>query len=154
MHSKSALGSVRAKKTQRDSFELDEPEAIIGLSYTRKLGTTTARADRARASSTVRQLRYAYDNEFVTLLSRARSLVARMEQLEAVLVSNKKQIEAAQGRTAEELALYEQGRGELNFVLESQDSEQNARFQYVENGALYRGFYMQFLELTDRLWTD
>jgi hypothetical protein len=74
-----------------------------------------------------------------------------MKKLENTLVLNEKQIASAKERTAEELRIYNQGRGELNFVLRGQDGEQNAKLRYAETAAHYQLLHLRLQEILDRL---
>jgi hypothetical protein len=78
-------------------------------------------------------------------------LLTQASQLETVLQLNQEQIESAERRTAEELKLYDQGRGELTFVIQSQDSEQAARLTYAVNALTYHKLLLQLQEITDQL---
>jgi len=69
-----------------------------------------------------------------------------------ILELNQAQIESAQEKTKEELKLYNQGRGQLTFVIQSRDNEQNARLSYVDNAALYHLLKLQYQALLDKLY--
>ncbi|MFQ5823388.1 MAG: hypothetical protein ACE5JB_04970 [bacterium] len=71
--------------------------------------------------------------------------------MEKVLTLNQEQIESAKAKTEEELKLYNQGRGELTFVIQSQDSEQNAKFTYAGNAPTYHKLLIEYRALMNQL---
>ena len=75
----------------------------------------------------------------------------QIKDLQQVLTLNQEQIESAKAKTVEELKLYNQGRGELTFVIQSQDSEQNARLNYAQNALTYHQLIVQYHALLDEL---
>ena len=79
------------------------------------------------------------------------SLLIRIVELEKVLALNRAQIESAEEKTEEELKLYNRGRSQLTFVIQSRDNEQNARLSLAENAALYHGLILQYRALLDEL---
>lgn len=137
-----------------DSFDLDKPDAVVGLEFSHPIGETTSIADAERIRARIRQIKYEYHDEKLSLESEALNIVEQLRELSSVLASDRKQIEAAKKRTESELELYGQGRGQLNFVIQAQDSEQSARFQYAQNGARYQSLWIEFQELTDALWVE
>ena len=146
-----SAGLTSGEEDSSDSFDLDKSNALVGLRYTRALGQTTNDADLDRITSRLEQLKHEYDDQFLILSSAAKSLIKRINGLEGVIDANLKQLDSAIKRTKGEDKIYKQGRRELNFVIQSQDSEQAARFQLVENRALYHSLHLQLKELTDSL---
>ena len=64
---------------------------------------------------------------------------------------NQAQIESAGEKTLEELRMYDQGRSQLAFVIQSRDSEQNVRLGYTGNAALYHILLLQYHAVLDEL---
>jgi hypothetical protein len=87
----------------------------------------------------------------IDLSSALANLLTQATQLRTVLHVNEEQIESAQRKTAEELKLYNQGRGELTFVIQSRDSEQAAALTLAANALTYHKLMLQVRELTDQL---
>jgi len=98
-----------------------------------------------------RQLDKAVEDVKITLESGLRAIFVQVVELEKVLAKNLDQIETARQRTEEELRLYEQGRGDLTFVIQSRDGEAGSRLSYAENSALYHRLVLQHEALMDRL---
>jgi outer membrane protein TolC len=88
----------------------------------------------------------------ITLEASLRSLLLQTADMEQILELNQAQIESAQEKTKEELKLYNQGRGQLTFVIQSRDNEQNARLSYVDNAARYHLLKLQYQALLDELY--
>ncbi|MBA7570008.1 hypothetical protein ES708_11753 [subsurface metagenome] len=88
----------------------------------------------------------------ITLEASLRNLLLQMADMGKILELNQAQIESAQEKTKEELKLYNQGRGQLTFVIQSRDNEQNARLSYVDNAALYHLLKLQYQALLDKLY--
>ena len=88
----------------------------------------------------------------VALASALTSLHIQLSELEEVLALNQEQIESARERTEEELKLYNQGRGELTFVIQSRDNEQNAKLTLAQNALTYHKLLIEYQALTDQLF--
>ena len=87
----------------------------------------------------------------INLEAASRNLLIQIKELEAVLDLNQEQIESAQQKTEEELRLYNQGRGQLTFVIQSRDNEENAKLTYAQNALLYHKLVLQYRALVDEL---
>ncbi len=70
---------------------------------------------------------------WLTLRAVLGGLYVQIRDMEKILELGGQQIESAQQTTAEELKLYNQGRGSLTFVIQSRDNEQNARLAQAGN---------------------
>jgi len=134
-----------------NSWLLDRPEAYVLLKWSRPWGNRSAKADLRKADLQLMQLDFRRSSVEMQLQSIAMALVAQMKELKNVLDLNRQQIGSARLRTDEELKLYNQGRGELNFVLASRDNESQAEFTYAENAASYQQLEIQLKELLDEL---
>ena len=91
---------------------------------------------------------------FATPIPALRSLLIQAEHMEQVLTLNVGQIETARQRTQAELDRYNQGRGDLTFVLQGQDNEERAALSYAENAANYHRLNLQIRALMDELLTS
>lgn len=144
-------GLKNAEASYGSSLTMDIPEVRLGLQLSFPVGNTTAKANVARSDLVTQQLEKQIEELTLELSSAAASLLTQASQLETVLKLNREQIESAERKTAEELKLYEQGRGELTFVIQSRDSEQAARLTYAINALTYHKLLLRLQELTDRL---
>ncbi|MDH4032517.1 MAG: hypothetical protein OEV80_01815, partial [candidate division Zixibacteria bacterium] len=68
-----------------------------------------------------------------------------------VLKLNQEQILSARTKTDQEQKLYDQGRGQLTFVIQSRDSEQAAQLIFAANALTYHKLLLQYRALTDQL---
>lgn len=145
------VGLKNADAAHGRSLVVDKPDARVGLQLGFPVGRRTAKANVARTDLVLMRLRKQHEELTIDLSSAIASLLTQASQLEAVLKLNREQIESAEKKTAEELKLYNQGRGELTFVIQSRDSEQAARLIYALNALTYHKLLLQLQELTDQL---
>lgn len=144
-------GLKNAEASYGRSLAMDVPEARIGLQLTFPHENRTARANVARTDLVALQLEKQHEQLSLDLSSAVANLLTKATVLESVLKLNQEQIESAKRKTTEELKLYNQGRGELTFVIQSRDSEQAAQLTYAGNAMTYHKLLLQYYELTDRL---
>ena len=133
------------------SLLLDKPYLAVSLNFSYPLENRTARADIAKTDLQLRQIEKEIENVALDLKAGVRNLLIQIKELEKVLALNQEQIESAREKTQEELRLYNQGRGELTFVIQSRDNEENARLTYAQNGASYHKLILQYHSLMDKL---
>jgi len=145
------VGLKNAETSYGRSLALDIPEARIGFQLGFPAGNRTARANIARTDLVTMQLLKQLEELTIDLSSSIANLLTHATQLEMVLQLNREQIESAERKTLEELKLYDQGRGELTFVIQSRDSEQAARLIYAVNALTYHKLLLQLQELADLL---
>jgi len=145
------VGLKNAETSYGRSLAMDIPEARLGLQLGFPVGQRTAKANVARTDLVVMQLERQSQQILLDLSSAAANLLTQVKELQNVLKLNQEQIESAQRKTTEELKLYNQGRGELTFVIQSRDSEQAARLTYAVNALTYHKLLLQLQELTDQL---
>lgn len=145
------LGVKNAETSYGRSMALDVPEARLGLQLGFPVENRTAKANVARTDLVMLHLEKQMEEIRLALSSAVANLLTQASQLEAVLQLNREQIASAEKKTAEELKLYEQGRGELTFVIQSRDSEQAARLTYAANALTYHKLLLQLQEVTDQL---
>jgi len=137
-----------------DSFALDHPDVGVALELRYPLGNRTAEADLATTRLELRQLAYARGEAEVTLRSGMEGIVTRLDGLGEVLALDVQRIETARRKTEEEQLLYERGRGNLTFVIQSRDGEAIARLDYAEHAARYHELLLQYRALADQLLSD
>ncbi|MCD6163733.1 MAG: TolC family protein [candidate division Zixibacteria bacterium] len=133
------------------SYGIDNPNLYAGFKFTYPLGSRTSKSNVKRAKIEMMQLKADRQNTFIELESSIRGLLIQIGELEKVLELNQNQIESARERTAEELKVYKQGRGDMTFVIQSQDNEANARLTYLKNAVSYHKLVLQYKSLLDQL---
>ncbi|MEA2030064.1 MAG: TolC family protein [candidate division Zixibacteria bacterium] len=133
------------------SFGVDNPSLFVGLQFTYPLGNHTTKADIKRSEIELQQLKSDQKSIFLDLEASIRGITIQIKEMERVLELNLGQIESAQERTREETKIYEQGRGDMTFVIQSQDNEANARLTYLQNAVAYHKLVLQYRALLDQL---
>ncbi|MCH7673371.1 TolC family protein [candidate division KSB1 bacterium] len=133
------------------SFVLDKPDWVVGLQFRVPLQNRTAKSQVAKTDLQLKQIQEQLHEISLDLESAVTNIYIQITELERVLTLNQEQIQSAKERTEEELKLYNQGRGELTFVIQSQDNEQNAKLTYAQNALTYHRLIVAYRALLDEL---
>ncbi|MFC1530075.1 TolC family protein [Gemmatimonadota bacterium] len=131
---------------------MDKPDLTLGLRYSIPIQNRTARSRLEMTCSQAEQLEQQVKQIRLSLVSTLTNLHIQMRELRNVLELNVEQIASAERRTEAELQRYNQGRGNLTFVIQSQDNEQNARLTYATNAASYHNLMLTWDNLLDRIY--
>ena len=115
------------------------------------LQNRTAKSQVAKTDLQLKQIQEQLHEISLDLESAVTNIYIQITELERVLTLNQEQIQSAKERTEEELKLYNQGRGELTFVIQSQDNEQNAKLTYAQNALTYHRLIVAYRALLDEL---
>lgn len=142
----------RTEDTIGESFLLKRPDALVGLQFSLPVENRTAQSQLLKTELQISQLNYQIDDVVITLSSALTNLHIQLQELENVLELNQEQIESAKERTKEELKLYNQGRGDLTFVIQSTDNEQYAKLTYATNALTYQKMQIAYKALMDQLY--
>lgn len=151
----SLIAAVTVKSAEEDagdSFAFDKNDAAVGLQLSVPIENTTAKADYRRTRLQSLQLRKEKEDVVLSLTALLSSLHTQLTKLMGVLEVNREQIESARLRTIEETKIYEQGRGDLTFVIMSRDNEESAKLAYAENALNYQKLWLQYQALMDELY--
>lgn len=135
-----------------DSFDVLHPDALVSVRYSRPTSHPDVDAQEREFVRRLELIEAQRVHEVLQLQTTVADIRVRAEELQGVIAVNRRLIESAQERTAEELRAYNQGRGEITFVIQSRDTMQRARGQYLESLARYHRLYLLYLEETDRLF--
>jgi outer membrane protein TolC len=133
------------------SFGVDNPSLFVGLNFTYPLGNHAIKADVRKTELEILQLKADRQSVFLDLESSIRSILIQIKEMENVLELNLSQIESARERTLEEIKVYKQGRGDMTFVIQSQDNEALSRLTYLQNAVVYHKLVLQYRALRDQL---
>ncbi len=136
------------------SLEIYRPDASVSLVYSKPLGNRTVKAKIEKIDLQIKQIEEDKQNIGVGLEASLASLLIQITEFEKVLALNQAQIKSAEEKTKEEIKLYERGRSQLTFVIQSRDNEENAKLLYIENAALYQSLLWQYRALLDVLLGD
>ena len=135
-----------------ESLNMDKLDTFVGLQFSLPLGNRTAKSQITKTDLRTTQLKKQLLDLSLTLTSALANLHIQINELEEVLKLDIEQIESAKVKTREELKLYDLGRGELTFVIQSQDSEQNAKLTYVGDAVTYHKLIIAYRALMDELF--
>jgi len=130
---------------------MDKPDFIGGLQFSVPLERRTSKYSISKTDLQINQLKLQREEILLTLTAAVNNIYIQIKEMENILKLNLEQIESAESKTAEELKLYNRGRSDLTFVIQSQDGEQNAKLNYALNAAAYQQLYLRYLALTDAL---
>ncbi|MFC1678676.1 TolC family protein [Elusimicrobiota bacterium] len=133
------------------SLGLDRTDARVGLLFQYPFGNRKAKADRAGGEFELARLKHCSEEAELALEAALRELLIRIEGMEQVLDLNKKHLKTARAKTVEEQKLYDQGRGDLTFVIQSQDNEEDSRLTNAANAAVYHALHLRLKALLDEL---
>ena len=133
------------------SLAMDKPDALVGLQFSVPLENRTAKYQVTKTDLQISQLQKQVDEVTLELSSALTHLHIQITELEEVLKLNEEQIESARQKTEEELKLYNQGRGDLTFVIQSRDNEEKAKLTYAQNSIFYHKLILQYRALMDEL---
>lgn len=133
------------------SLAIYNPEAIVSLIFAKPLGSNTAKGQIQKLDKQVAQIDEERKSLERDLEASMINLLIQIHDMEEVLDLNKKQIESAQEKTKEELKLYNQGRSQLTFVIQSEDNEASAWLTYAGNAYHYHTLILQYLALLDEI---
>ncbi len=145
------VGTKKLDESFWSSLGMDKPDALLGLQFRVPLERRRARSQVARTDLQIARLEKQLEEITLELSSGLANLHIQIEEMEQVLQLNQEQIESAEEKTAEELRLYNQGRGSLTFVIQSRDSEENAKLTYAQNALTYHQLLLQYRALLDQL---
>ncbi len=133
------------------SFILDKPDVSVGLNYSFPRKNIKAKAKISQTDLQIEQLKKEKESVIISLSASLTNLYVQLNEIKEVLKLNQEQILSAEEKTKEELKMYNQGRGELTFVIQSRDSEQNAKLTYAENAFTYHRLLIQVRSLLDMI---
>ncbi|MFC1581460.1 TolC family protein [Candidatus Neomarinimicrobiota bacterium] len=145
------LNSKNLAEDFGESMKLKERDAYLGFQFSFPLGNRTAKSQMTQSELQTQRLEKELLDLSLTLTSTLINIYVQIEQMEEVLRLNEEQIESAKKRTEEELKLYNQGRGEMTFVIQSQDSEENSKLTYAINAVTYHKLIIVYKSLMDQL---
>ena len=150
-----ALVQVNLKRTE-DAFGeallLRRPDALLRLQYKFPVKNRTAKSNIVKTDLQILKLKKQIDEVTINLTSALTNLHIRMQELQDVMLLNLEQIESAKERTKEELKLYNQGRGDLTFVIQRRDNEQFAKLTYAINALTYHKLLIEYQAIVDHLY--
>jgi outer membrane protein TolC len=137
-----------------NALNLDRPDIAVSLDFRFPLGNRTARNDVAKTNLEIRQLEEKIRSVSIDLEAEIRKILIQIDELVKIMELNRTQIETARQKTEAEQERYEQGRGALNFVIQSRDDEFIAQLRHAVNAATYHQLVLSYRALADELLPD
>lgn len=115
-----------------DATGFDHLGAGVALSFRYPIANQRARSDMERNILQRQQVREDRDAARLNLESSALALQMEISQLQPVFDLSIRQMKTAADKTAAEIKLYDQGRNQFTFVIQSQDNEARTRLNHVQ----------------------
>ena len=134
-----------------ESLAIYHPDAVVSLVFAKPLGGNVAQGQIEKLDKQVAQIDEERKSLERDLEASMINLLIQIHDMEEVLDLNRKQIESAREKTSEELKLYNQGRSELTFVIQSEDNVEEARLTYMGNAYRYHTLLLQYRALLDEI---
>ncbi len=144
-------GYAAGNERLNEAFGLNRPHFQASLQFSYPLGTDAASIHVQKTQLEIRQSDLQHENTLLDIRSGLSALLIRIREMKHILKLNEQHVASAMKRMEEEQKLYRQGRGQLNFVIQSRDTVQNAKLIYAKNAAGYQKLLLQYRELTDTL---
>lgn len=130
---------------------LDKTNSELSLNYSQPLGNTSATADLERVKIQILQLDKQIEFASLQHESALANVRIQIRELERMLALHRVQVRLAKEKTREETRFYNQGRSQLTFVIQAQDSEQNAQLAYAQNALKYHQLLLVYYAMQDQL---
>ncbi|MEJ2720440.1 MAG: TolC family protein [bacterium] len=137
-----------------DALNLDRPDVAVSLDFRYPLGNRAARNDVAKSNLEIRQLEEQIKSVSIDLEADVRKILIQIDELVKIMELNRTQIETAREKTKAEQQRYDQGRGDLNFVIQSRDDEFVAQLRLAVNASTYHQLVLTYRALSDELLPD
>jgi len=151
----SAYGSLGIEKIDSNvikSLPVDKPTLEIGVNLSLPLENKQVKLNLELNELRRNHLLELKESTKRDLISSLMNLTIQLNKLKEVLNMNRQLIESSYQKTLEEKKLYDAGRGDLNFVIQSRDDEMKAFLILAENAYYYQSLYIEYLSLLDELY--
>ena len=135
-----------------DAILMDKADLSVNLVYDFPVGNKSAEADIQRTELLIMELQAQIEETKLEFNATISSLMSQIADIEQIIEINRQQIELAKKQTKEELVLYERGQSDFSFVIQSRDSEENAKLALAQNALSYQKLYLQLLSIIDEFY--
>jgi len=123
----------------------------VGLTYSLPIGQTQEKSELLKARKMIKQSELKYDELLIDLMTLGRKYSQQVDSLKEIINIEKKQILIANERSREQRENYNNGNGEMEFVISAQDSVQTARLNLAESVTQYQKLLIDVKALLDQL---
>lgn len=128
-----------------------KPEVSIGLDFSMPFANKENRKELEKKDLELKIISLEIENIKLALRSELNQHYSNYQQLLNILEINRDLIKSSKEKTSELVKLYNLGRGDLFYVIQSRDSEADVRLQYIENATYYQILKLQIKALLDEL---
>jgi len=123
----------------------------VGLTYSLPIGQTQEKSELLIARKMIKKSELKYDELLIDLMTLGRKYSQQVDSLKEIINIEKKQILIANERSREQRENYNNGNGEMEFVISAQDSVQTARLNLAESVTQYQKLLIDIKALLDQL---
>lgn len=142
---------VGADSSFTDSLSLDRYSAYISLIYTKILYNRSNTADIKTIKLKTDELTQLYESDKLHFNIEKEKVLSELQSYKKIVTVNKSQIKLAQQTLIEEQKLYNKGKGNLTFVLQAQENQNQSEIRYIRSLLEVHKLTFRFLALTDQL---
>ena len=136
-----------------DSYNKESHGYDVGLNFSYPIGNTSANARLESANISRMRLNDSYRDTELQLESSLRSIYQELTELSSLLETSGLMVKLATENIQSEFAAYKKGNVDIVLYIESIREEASARLQHTNNMMRYQHVYLDYLALSDRLWT-
>ena len=137
-----------------EAILIDKTEIALGLTWQFPRNKTTEKANLEVLNLQIEELELQLEELELSYITSISKIYNQLESLQSILATIHEQLELAKSQTKEEERLYEIGRNEYTFVIQSQDKQENILQSYAQNVLSWQKLYNTLLSLTDKLYTE
>lgn len=134
-----------------DSIDFNEIHALLGLKMNFAIPNTRLKHLLSGIEKKIMVFEEEKNKVILELSAAASEIIIRLKYMDNILELNRESIRSTMRRTEEELKNYNQGRGDFTFVIQSRDSELDAKLSYAGNTFLWHQLYAEYEAIQDRL---
>ena len=145
------LTSAGENNNFSDSLEKQSPDVTIGVNLSYPLGNLENNSQTQKNLLNLENINYEYERMLREIYAKARSTKKRIEILKNILESNVIQLEIAKKRSQEESLRYQNGYGDVSFVINAQDNEQNVMLSYAQNATNYQKMLLEYKAILNQI---
>lgn len=147
------LGVSSAGEDTNYSKSLNNQNAIwkVGLDLSYPLGGIASSSNIEKANTELESLAQSKREQLLNVYTKAKTLKEKIQLLKQMMRSNQAQIEIAKARTIEEKQRYNNGNGQVSFVINAQNNEQVVQLGYVQVAKNYQQAVLEFRASIDQL---
>ncbi len=146
-------GLLGGDNTFTGAFNMDKTNQFVSVVYQNSIEKSRLNQDVALLVTQRKALQTQRASSKLDFYSQYDGVIIQLKNTAELYQLALAQIESAQKSVREEARRYEQGRGQLNVVIQAEDNYQNAQLRAIQTAVNWHRLYTQYLALTDGLLT-